>query len=46
VASYDSRIGGIELRLTELTSSVRLVQAMLGVNLALTAGVFWRVLAH
>jgi hypothetical protein len=46
LASYDTRINGIDLKLIELGSSVRLVQAMLGVNLALTAGALWRLLSH
>ena len=46
LAAYDNRINGIDMKLIELASSVRLVQAMLGVNVALTAGVLWRLLAH
>lgn len=34
----------IEYRLERVESGLRLVQAMLGVNLLLTAGVLWRVI--
>jgi len=37
VAAYDNRLERVE-------SGLRLVQAMLGVNLLLTAGVLWRVI--
>ncbi|MGD0109228.1 MAG: hypothetical protein ABSC06_35100 [Rhodopila sp.] len=46
LAGYENRLNGIDLKLIELGSSVRLVQAMLGVNVALTAGILWRLLAH
>jgi hypothetical protein len=46
IAAYEARFANIDLKLIELGSSVRLVQAMLGVNVALTAGVLWRLLAH
>jgi hypothetical protein len=46
LAGYETRLNGIDLKLIELGSSVRLVQAMLGVNVALTAGVLCRLLAH
>lgn len=46
LAGYENRLNGIDLKLIELGSSVRLVQAMLGINVALTAGILWRLLAH
>lgn len=46
LADYDSRFSQMDLRLERLTSSVHLVQAMLGLNLTLTAGVLWRLVAH
>ncbi|WP_428483335.1 hypothetical protein [Rhodopila sp.] len=46
LAEFKDRFAGADVKLVELTSSVRLVQAMLSVNLALTAGVLWRLLGH
>jgi hypothetical protein len=39
LASYENRLAGIDTRLTVLTW-------VAGTNLALTAGVLWRLLSH
>jgi hypothetical protein len=46
VASHQNRLGSIEEKVTELKGSVAMVQWMLATNLAITAGVLWRLIAH
>jgi hypothetical protein len=46
LASYDSQFAAVRTDIADLRGSLRLVQAMLGLNLTLTAGVLWRLLAH
>ncbi len=46
LAGYENRLNSIDLKLIELNSAVRVVQAIMGINTALVAGVLWRLLAH
>jgi len=45
LASYEGRLANIDIRLERVEGGQPLVQGMLGVNLVLTAGVLWRLLA-
>ena len=40
------RLSAIEVKLTDLKRSVGLVQWMLATNLAISAGVLWRLISH
>lgn len=44
VAAYDQRFATLETRMVELGGRVALVQWMVGTNIVLTLGVFWKLL--
>jgi hypothetical protein len=46
VAAHEARFADLGIKVERVESGLRLVQAMLGVNLLLTAGVLWRVIGH